>query len=118
MDVLVTDKLLDILMISITFSIILMAFIQKFKDLNVVTKSWQTWLLNFIFSFAIGIPFAINFYKLVLSEAIWVSIFGFIGAPTIYRVLKSQNIINYTPKSTSDNINSITISKDNEIKRN
>lgn len=114
MDSFITDTLLNTLMISITFSIILMAFIQKFKDLEFITKGWQTWMLNLVFSFAIGIPFAINFYGMDLSLAIWVGIFGFIGAPTIYEALKSQNLINYTPKSTSNNIN---ISKENEIKR-
>ncbi len=117
MENLITDQLLNILTISITFSVILMAFIQKIKDLDFITKGWQIWISNLIFSFAIGIPFAINFYNLELSLAIWVGVFGFIGAPTLYDALKSQNIINYTPKSTDDN-NNITIAKDNEIKRN
>lgn len=118
MDALVTDSLLNTLMISVTFSIILMAFIQKFKDLEIVNKGWHIWLLNLLSSFVIGIPFAVTFYKLDLELAVWVSIFGFVGAPTIYQVLKSQNIINYTPKSTNDNLeDNITISKNNEIKR-
>lgn len=118
MDALVTDTLIEVLMIGITFSIVLMALIQKFKDLKFVNKGWHTWLLNFIFSFLIGIPFAIVFYDLNTILAIWVSIFGFIGAPSIYEVLKSQNMINYKPKSTSDNNEVITIEKANEIKRN
>lgn len=118
MDALITESLLDVLMISITFSIILMALIQKFKDLKFINKGWQIWLLNLICSFLIGIPFTINFYELDFNLAIWVSLFSFIGAPAIYEALKKQNLINYKPKSTSDNKDGITISPDNEIKRN
>ncbi len=115
MDSLITDTLLEILMISITFSIILMAFIQKIKDLEFITKSYQTWFCNLLFSFLIGIPFAMNFYNLDISLAIWVSVFGFIGAPTLYETLKNQNLINYTPKSTVNGTMAIPV--ENEIKR-
>lgn len=115
MDITITDKLLNTLMISVTFSIILMALIQKFKDLKIIKKDWQIWVIDFLFSFLIGIPFSLTFYNLELYLAIWVGIFGFIGAPTIYETLKNQNIINYKPKSLDE---TIEISKENEIKRN
>ncbi len=121
MDVIVTEELTNILLISITFSIFLMALIQKFKDLAFITKGWQTWILNLIFSFAMGIPFAMNFYGYSLISAVWVGVFGFIGAPTLYEILQKQNLITYKPKSTSENSNStektIEISTENEIKR-
>jgi hypothetical protein len=106
--------LLDLLVISITFSIILMALIQKIKSLSFIKKSWQVWLLNLFFSFSLGIPFSITFYNISLKNSIWVGLFSFIGASSIYEALKNQNIINYTPSSISD---TITISKSNEIKR-
>ena len=56
--------LLDLLVISITFSIVLMALIQKFKVLSFINKSWQVWFLNLIFSFLIGIPFAMQSLKM------------------------------------------------------
>ena len=116
MDSLIPEELLNILAISVTFSIFLMALIQKFKDLSFITKSWQTWFLNLIFSFALGIPFSMNLYNLDLYKAIWVGLFGFIGAPTLYETLKSQNLVTYKPKSTSKN-NVIEIPIENEIKR-
>lgn len=103
MDIFITDDLINILTISVTFSIVLMAFIQKLKDLEFINKSWQVWILNLVFAFIIGIPFSIFFYKLEVQKAIWVGVFGFIGAPTLYDALKSQNLINYTPKSSSEN---------------
>ena len=114
MDALVTDLLITLLMIGITLSIIIMALIQQFKNLSFFNKEWHIWILNLFFSFAIGIPFTMYFYELNIFSAIWVGLFSFIGAPSIYTILKKQNLVNYKPKSLND---TIQISKDNEIKR-
>lgn len=108
------DLLLKLLVISITFSVILMALIQKFKDLEFINKKWQVWFLNLFFSFIIGIPFAITFYDVEFIYGIWVSLFSFIGATAIYEGLKKQNLINYTPKSSSS---AKILPIENEIKR-
>ena len=115
MDVLVTQKLLDILMISITLSSVVMAAIQKCKSLPFIKKEWHIFFLNLILSFGIGIPFVYSFYEKDLVISIWISLFSFIGAPGIYKFLKSQNIINYTPKSMNDD--SVKVDKDNYIDR-
>lgn len=106
--------LLDLLVISITFSVILMAFIQKIKALSFIQKSWQIWILNLISSFVIGIPFAITFYGVNIYDAIWVGLFSFIGASAIYEGLKNQNIITYKPSSLKKEK---SIPVENEIKR-
>ena len=106
--------LLDLLVISVTFSVILMALIQKLKGFVFITKSWQVWILNLILSFAVGIPFSMTFYNISLIDSIWVGLFSFIGASAIYQGLKSQNMINYKPSSISD---TVAIAKKNEIKR-
>lgn len=114
MDNFFPSLLLDLLGISVTFSIILMAVIQKLKSFSCIKKSCHVMIINILLSFAIGIPFAINFYHLTLVEGIWVGLFSFVGASTIYESLKKQNIINYTPNGIDD---TIKIPKDNEIKR-
>lgn len=106
--------LLELLGISIAFSVILMAVIQKFKSFSCIKKSCHVMILNFILSFAIGIPFSISFYDVTWINGIWVGLFSFVGASTIYTGLKKQNIINYKPDSINDNIK---IPKENEIKR-
>jgi len=116
MDVFIPDKLMDILVISLTFSIFLMALIQKIKTFEFIKKTYQVFLINFIFSFLIGIPFGIEFFDLNIYESIWISLFCFIGAPTIYEVLKNQNMINYTPKELNKDYYYIPIK--NEIPRN
>lgn len=87
---------------SVLFSVILMTWIQKFKILPFVNKTWHIWVLNFLFSFLLGIPFTMFFYKVSFVCGIWVSIFSFIGAPTIYDALKKQTFLNYKPKSLSE----------------
>ena len=114
MDALVTDLLIEILMISVTFSIFQMALVQKAKMLPIFKKGWQIVLFNFMSSFIFGTLFSIWFFDLDLYNGLWVSFFGFIGAPSIYEMLKKQNMITYKPKSLND---SIIISKENEIKR-
>lgn len=118
LDVLVTDQLLNILMIGITLSIIMMIVIQKIKGLTFIKTDNQIWFINFILSFGIGIPFSIFFYKLSIYEGIWISLFSFVGAPGIYLALKKQNMINYTPLSLDDKKGDvIEVKKDNLIDR-
>ena len=93
MDILVPNKLINILLISMVFSIIQMTFIQKCKKFKCVKKECHILILNIVTSFVFGIPFAMWFYELSIYDSIWVSVFSFIGAPSIYQTLKKQNII-------------------------
>lgn len=106
--------LLELLSISITFSIILMAVIQKLKSFSCIKKSCHVMILNIILAFLIGIPFGITFYNINLVESCWTALFSFVGASSIYEALKKQNVVNYTPTAIDD---SFKIKKDNEIKR-
>ncbi len=85
-----------------TISVIVMAMIQKLKTLSFINKDEHIFLLNFLLSFLIGIPFSITFFKTNIIDGIWISVFSFIGAPSIYSLLKNQNIINYKPTSLDD----------------
>lgn len=118
LDILITDQLLNILMIGITLSIVMMAVIQKVKALSFIKTDNQIWLINFILSFGIGIPFSMFFYNLNIYSGIWISLFSFVGAPGIYKALKKQNIINYTPKALDDKKGDvISVPKENYIDR-
>lgn len=98
----VTGLLLKLLLISLVFSVFEMALIQKLKTLTMIKKSWHLLVLNFIISFSLGIFFSMWFFDLNIFDSLWVSIFSFMGAPSIYEALKNQNLINYTPKSLSE----------------
>lgn len=106
--------LIDLLVISVTLSMITMVLIQKFKCFKIVNKCWKVFILNTILSIALGVPFTVYFYNLTINDGIWVSIFTFIGAPTIYQTLKNQTLINYNPQSLKDGI---TIEESNIIER-
>ena len=101
MEYFVSKLLLRILTISTTFSIFEMAFIQKIKMFPFFIRKHHIMYFNLFSSFLFGIPFAIFFYGLSFYNSLWVSFFGFIGAPSIYEALKKQNFINYTPKSSN-----------------
>lgn len=103
--------LLELLGISLTFSVILMAVIQKIKTFKCINRPCYIMFINIILSFVIGIPFGITFYNITWIEGIWVSLFSFVGASSIYETLKKQKLIPYNESSN------FSISKDNEIKR-
>lgn len=85
----ISTSLENTIVISIPFSIILMAFIQKIKKF-IGTKFII--IYNLFFAFLLGIPFGITFYQLNIFDSIWVSIFGFIGAPSLYDALKNYTL--------------------------
>lgn len=120
MDILMSDTLWNLVLISLTFSIFLMALVQKIKKSKFFHYKWQIWLINFCCAFLMGIPFSMTFFEQDLTSAIWISLFGFIGAPSLYEALKKQNIIAYKPESsgcTNKSENMVSIPKENEIKR-
>ena len=105
---------LDVLSVSVIFSMILMVFIQKLKAMSLIKKPWQICIINFFFSFGVGVPFAIQFYNFDKIYSVWVGVFSFIGAPAIYETLKNQTLIKYKPSSLNDYVE---IKSENVIKR-
>lgn len=104
MDTLITTEMINCLMHATTVSIIVMAIIQKFKTLECITKDCHIFLLNIVFSFVIGISFSITFYDEPIENAIWISLFSFISAPSLYTMLKKQNVINMDLISLDDTL--------------
>lgn len=113
MNIVLPESLLQILSVSMIFSVVLMSLIQKLKALSIVNKTWHIWILNLIFSFGLGIPFGMLFYQLSVEESTWVGVFSFIGAASIYDALK-----NYKPTSLSHLENEIASQAVEEITKN
>lgn len=90
MDMILPDKLIEILSISITFSIIIMNFIENIKKTNILKNNFQIWLVNFLLSFAISIPFSKTFYDLNWNYGIWVGFFSLMGSFALYDFIKSK----------------------------
>ena len=114
METVLPSSFVNCLMISLILSVVMMALLQKFKKLPIIKKCWQIWILNLIFSFLIGIPFSMSFYGTGWKDSVWVSLFCFIGAPTIYEVLKKQNLLQYHTESLKDDVVEVPI--ENQIR--
>ena len=93
MDIIITNDIVNCLMISSVVSIINVTLIQKFKEFSFINSENYIFLLNLIFSFVVGICFSMTFYKVSFYCSIWIFVFSFIGAPNIYNLLKKKNVI-------------------------
>ncbi|MEG0825890.1 MAG: hypothetical protein RR404_00280 [Bacilli bacterium] len=107
MESFIPSNILVLLSVSLIVSSLVMIVIQKLKQFTFINKDYQIGIINFFISFSIGIPFSIYFYQFNIFDACWVSIFSFVGAPSIYDILKNQTIINYTPATLKDPIEEI-----------
>lgn len=82
------ERLKSILIIGIACSTITLAFIQKTKKVcksnNCIT--WYSLLMNLL----IGFVFSLSFSDISMWESIWVGVFSFIGADTLYQNLEGK----------------------------
>lgn len=101
MNYFLSEMLTKVLLISVTFSVFEMAFVQKMKMLPIFKKDRHIRIFHFISSFVFGTVFSYWFFNLDIINGLWVSFFGYIGAPSIYETLKKQDLINYTPQSSN-----------------
>ena len=103
------DYLKQLLIISIALSAITCAFIQKTKGFLKSNK--YIVLYSFFVNILTGILFCFTFTSITLPNSLWIGLFSFLGADTIYKSLEGKI------SSYSDIINerNISISKDNII---
>jgi len=105
------EYLKKLLIISITLSTITCAFIQKTKFLFKSSKFIA--LYSFVVNLFVGVIFCKTFTDINLPNSLWIGLFSFIGADSLYKTLEGK--IN----SYSDiiNKNTVTISKDKIINK-
>ncbi len=82
------NSLQSVLLIAIACSTVTVSFIQKTKKFckNSRCITWYSFIVNII----IGILFSLTFTNLNKYKILWVGLFGFIGADTIYRNLEGK----------------------------
>lgn len=96
-----------ILVIAIACSTITVAFIQKTKKFcrNSRCITWYSFIVNMLF----GYFFSMTFASIDYVKSLWVGLFSFIGADTIYRNLEgklssySDLVVNRAPSSDKTN---------------
>ncbi len=103
------EYLQELLIIGIALSAITCTLIQKTKFLFKSSKFIT--LYSFIINMVVGIVFSITFTDVTLPTSLWIGLFSFLGADSIYKSLEGKI------SSYSDILNrkNITISKDNII---
>lgn len=82
------DYLKLLLIISITLSSITCAFVQKTKSL--LKKSRYISLYSLIINIVISIFFCKTFTDIDLPNSLWIGLFSFIGADSIYKSLEGK----------------------------
>lgn len=105
------DFLKQLLVISIALSTITCAFIQKTKIHFKSSKCLP--IYSFIVNILIGITFCITFTDITFPTSLWVGLFSFIGADSLYKSLEGKLA------SYSDIINrdKVTIPSENIINK-
>ncbi len=82
------DYLQEMLIISIALSVVTCAFIQKTKGLFKTSRFLS--LYSLIVNLLIGVIFCISFTKITFPSSLWVGVFSFIGADSIYKSLEGK----------------------------
>ncbi len=103
------DYLKQLLLISIALSAITCAFIQKTKGF--LKSSKHITLYSFFVNIITSILFSLTFTSIPLPNSLWIGLFSFLGADTIYKSLEGK-ISSYTDIINERNM---SISKDNII---
>ncbi len=103
------EYLQELIIIGVALSAITCAIIQKTKFLFKSSKFIT--LYSFIINMVVGIVFSLTFTDVTLPTSLWIGLFSFLGADSIYKSLEGKI------SSYSDILNrkTITISKDNII---
>ena len=105
------EYLKELLLIAVALSTITCAFIQKTKFLFKSSKYLS--LYSFIVNILVGIIFCITFTTINFPKSLWIGLFSFLGADSIYKSLEGK----LSPYSDIVNKNRVVISKENIINR-
>lgn len=82
------DLLKELLINAIVLSVVTMAFIQKTKVIFKTSKFIELYsaIVNVIFA----IVFCISFTEISIINSLWVGLFSFLGADTLYKALEGK----------------------------
>lgn len=96
------DLIKSLLVVACASSILSTAFVQKFKAVSIIKCSSCLVYISFVISMLFGIIFTLSFTTYNIINALWVGLFSFIGADTLYKAFEDKIFKSYS------NINSIT----------
>lgn len=79
-----------LLLIAVSSSIISASFVQKIKTVSLIKSSECLIYISFLISMSFGILFTLSFTDYKLIDSIWVGLFSFIGADSLYKALEDK----------------------------
>lgn len=88
-----------LLLVAVSSSIISTSFVQKIKTVSLIKCSDCLVYISFLISMSFGMLFTLSFTEYTLVDSLWVGLFSFIGADSLYKafedkLFKSFNKIN------------------------
>lgn len=82
------ELLQELLIIAIALSVVTCSFIQKTK--GIFKKSKWINLYSLIVNMVFGIIFCMSFTEANIINSLWVGLFSYIGADTLYKTLEGK----------------------------
>lgn len=79
-----------LLLVAVSSSIISASFIQKIKTISLIKCSDCLVYISFLVSMSFGMLFTLSFTNYTLVESLWVGLFSFIGADSLYKVFEDK----------------------------
>ena len=80
----------NLLIISVASSVITTSLVQKIKESFTFKKSSCIIIVSFVVSMIFGTLFALTFSEAKMVESLWVGLFSFVGADTLYKAFEDK----------------------------
>lgn len=80
----------DVLIMGLLNSLIITTLVQKIKENVKIKCSNNCVVVSLVISFIVGTLFSLSFSKLNLINSMWSSLFSFIGADCLYKILENK----------------------------
>ncbi len=85
-----------LLVIACASSILSTAFVQKIKTASIIKCNSCLLYISFFISMLFGIIFTLSFTKYSLIESLWVGLFSFLGADSLYKAFEDKIFSSYS----------------------
>lgn len=90
------DLIKMLLVIACASSILSTAFIQKIKTASIIKCNSCLLYISFFVSMLFGVVFTLSFTKYNVMESLWVGLFSFLGADSLYKAFEDKIFSSYS----------------------
>lgn len=90
------DLIKMLLVISCASSILSTAFVQKIKTASIIKCNSCLLYISFFISMFFGVLFTLSFTKYNVIESLWVGLFSFLGADSLYKAFEDKIFSSYS----------------------